>query len=240
MEVVLDRQRSSSFGNRSQDEVHDLDDIENEYHSAYRSEVSRREFANKDGDEIVEELARRLRDTPAPTQLSSTTPPHSISSTAYIDLDDADTNDLPTSLSLHQSPANKRRTVQPLTVKTIPTTPPTRGTRSKSLAQSHTRSSRRRRRLLLDLDSEDSEIPTSVKRIRISEAVPTEPRENLLARLLAIRRQSGSNTPTRNSSSVTMARATVFTSTARTTVQTTIDSSRQGMSAHTAIVLDDD
>lgn len=239
MEVVRDRRRASTSRSRLQDEVYDLEDIEHEYHSVSRPKVSRRDFANKDDDEIVEELARKLRDTPAPAQLSSTPKSQSVRSTAYID--DDNTNHLQTSLSLHSSPANKRRTVELLAQMSIPTTPPTRATKSESLADGHTRSSLRRRRLLLDLDSEDSEGSMSVKRARTSEAVPTEPRENLLARLQEIRRQSGSNTPTRNSSSITRSRVTVQTSTVRTTVQTsTIDRSRQGMSMDTAIVLDDD
>lgn len=180
--------------------------------------MSRRDSEKPSDDDMVEELARKLRTTPAPTQMSTTPALDSVNGTIYIDVDAEETVD---------------------TTIVSPATPSARSTKFRPGLNSRTLSSSQRRRRFTELDNDGEEIQTPTKKSKFSEVASTEPRGSLLARLHEVHRQSTNNQSSRGPRTTIISRAT-HTSTVISIQQDTIGRSRYGTSMDTAIVLDDD
>lgn len=204
---------------RPQDEIHDLGDIEREYQAELRPRTSHKGSENDNDDVEVEELSRRLRRTPAPTQLSSTPVSYSADSRVYIELEDEETVE---------------------TTIFAPATPSTLSTGSMITLNSRTTSSRRRQRQFTDLDNEDIEVQTPTKRPKTNKVFSAEAPEDILARLHEVRRLHAQNQSSTSARRATITRESRYTSTVRSTRESTVRRSDYGMSLDTAIILDDD
>lgn len=198
-----------------QDEIHDLMDLEREVEAEARPSMLQHRPGDSNDDVEIEELSRRLRRTPAPTELSSTPAPTSLGSRVIIQIDD------------------EEEIVE--TTVFVPTTPTIQSTEPSSRSSSRTLSSRRRPRQFTDLDNEEVEVRTPTKKARTNEVLTTEARE-----LHGIRRLTAYNQSPRSAREIAISRATTCASTVRSVHQATIDRSGQGMSPETAITLDDD